>query len=93
MSPKPVRFHDPRATSADFASSILVRCPRCERMAHFERRPCTPPDARGERYPHTRLVCPSCGLRRIRTGLHRPPETRSRPALPDPLAADQDQTR
>ena len=68
MSPTPVRFHDPRATLADFASSTLVRCPRCERIAHFERRPCTPPDAEGKRYPHTRLVCRSCGLCRINTG-------------------------
>ncbi|WP_427924019.1 hypothetical protein [Streptomyces sp. cg40] len=67
MSRTPVRFHDPRATLADFASSTLVRCPRCERIAHFERRPCTPPDADGRRYPHTRLVCRSCGLCRIDT--------------------------
>ncbi|MFE2415529.1 hypothetical protein [Streptomyces hokutonensis] len=77
MSPTPVRFHDPRATLADFASSTLVRCPRCERIAHFERRPCTPPDAEGKRYPHTRLVCRSCGLCRINTG----PSDRPRPAL------------
>ncbi|MFJ6895037.1 hypothetical protein [Streptomyces hokutonensis] len=68
MSPTPVRFHDQRATLADFASSTLVRCPRCERIAHFERRPCTPPDAEGKRYPHTRLVCRSCGQCRINTG-------------------------
>jgi hypothetical protein len=59
MSPTPVRFHDPRATRADFASSMLVRCPRCERIAHFEQRACTPPDADGRRFPHTRLVCRS----------------------------------
>ncbi|MDV9168969.1 hypothetical protein R6V09_02290 [Streptomyces sp. W16] len=72
MSPTPVRFHDPRATRADFASSILVRCPRCERIAHFEQRPYTPPDADGRRYPHTRLVCRSCGLCRIDKGPRRP---------------------
>ncbi|WP_329262309.1 hypothetical protein OG223_45155 [Streptomyces sp. NBC_01478] len=77
MSPAPVRFHDPRATRSDFASSMLVRCPRCERIAHFERRPCTPPDAEGKRYPHTRLVCRSCGLCRIDTG----PSPCSRPPL------------
>ena len=77
MSPTPVRFHDPRATLAHFASSVLVRCPRCERIAHFERRPCTPPDADGKRYPHTRLVCRSCGLCRIDTG----PSTSPRPSL------------
>ncbi|WP_416961573.1 hypothetical protein [Streptomyces sp. Agncl-13] len=68
MSPTPVRFRDPRADRADFASSILVRCPRCERIAHFERRPCTPPDADGRRYPQTRVVCRSCGLCRIDIG-------------------------
>jgi hypothetical protein len=68
MSPTPVRFHDPRATLADFASSTLVRCRRCERIAHFERRPCTPRDADRMSHPHTRLVCRSCGLCRINTG-------------------------
>jgi hypothetical protein len=77
MSPAPVRFHDPRAERYHFASSMLVRCPRCERIAHFERRPCTPPDADGKRYPHTRLVCRSCGLCRINTG----PSLCSRPPL------------
>jgi hypothetical protein len=72
MSPTPVRFHDPRATRADFASSMLVRCPRCERIAHFEQRACTPPDADGRRFPHTRLVCRSCGLCRIDKGPYRP---------------------
>ncbi|MFG2379134.1 hypothetical protein ACGFY9_47810 [Streptomyces sp. NPDC048504] len=62
MSPTPVRFHDPRATRADFTSSILVRCPRCERIAHLERRPCTPPSADRGTHPHARLVCRSCGL-------------------------------
>ncbi|WP_328676113.1 hypothetical protein OG226_08490 [Streptomyces sp. NBC_01261] len=62
MSPTPVRFYDPRATLADFASSILVRCPRCERIAHVERRPCTPPSADRGAHPHSRLVCRSCGL-------------------------------
>ncbi|MFJ9241774.1 hypothetical protein [Streptomyces sp. NPDC101776] len=77
MSPTPVRFHDPRVIRADFASSMLVRCPRCERIAHFERRPCTTPDDDGKRYPHTRLVCRSCGLCRINTG----PSLCSRPPL------------
>ena len=68
MSPAPVRFHDPRATVDDFASSMLVRCPRCDRIAHFERRPCVPRDADCMSHPHTRLVCRSCGLCRIGTG-------------------------
>jgi len=56
---------------------MLVRCPSCERIAHFERRPCTPPDAGGRRYPHTRPLCRSCGLCRIDTG----PSQHPRPAL------------
>lgn len=77
MSPTPVRFYDPGDTHSRFSASVLVRCPRCTRIAHFERRPCTPPDADGKRYPHTRLICRSCGLCRINTG----PSTGPRPPL------------
>ncbi|WP_217236467.1 hypothetical protein [Streptomyces sp. AC555_RSS877] len=52
MSPAPVRFHDPGSTASDFSTSVLVRCPRCDRIAHFERRT----------HPEARLVCRSCGL-------------------------------
>ncbi|WP_405975228.1 hypothetical protein OG496_46780 [Streptomyces sp. NBC_00988] len=65
MTPTPVRFHDPRATLADFASSILVRCPRCERIAHFGRGPCTTADGEGGRCRESRVICRSCGLCRI----------------------------
>ena len=68
MSPTPVRFYDPGDTLSQFSASALVRCPRCERIAHFERRPCTVVDARGRRYPQTRVICRSCGLCRINTG-------------------------
>ncbi|WP_405952084.1 hypothetical protein OG588_43575 [Streptomyces prunicolor] len=62
MSSAPVRFRDPRSTEYDFLDSMLVRCPRCERIAHFERRPCTPPSTDCGTHPHSRLVCRSCGL-------------------------------
>ncbi|MFG2779223.1 hypothetical protein ACGFY7_15415 [Streptomyces prunicolor] len=70
MSPTPVRFHDPRATHSDFTASMLVRCPRCDRIAHFEQRPSTP-DADSRRQPRSRLVCRSCGLCGIGTGAYR----------------------
>lgn len=85
MSPAPVRFHDSRRTACDFAGSALVRCPRCERVAHFEQRPGRAADAQGRTYPERRLVCRSCGLSRIDTGPHRttrrPGEGCHRPAL------------
>ena len=62
MSPTPVRFYDPGDTCADFTSSILVRCPRCDRIAHIERRPPTPTNADDGTRPQRRLVCRSCGL-------------------------------
>lgn len=62
MSSAPVRFRDPRSTEYDFLDSMLVRCPRCDRTAHFEQHPSTPSDAGGRRQPGSRLVCRSCGL-------------------------------
>ncbi|MFJ5303462.1 hypothetical protein [Streptomyces sp. NPDC088350] len=78
MSPTPVRFHDPGDTLWHFAASVLVRCPRRERIAHFERRPRTAADAdaEGRRLPQSRVICRSCGLCRINTGRNqcfRPP--------------------
>lgn len=52
MSPVPVRFHDPRLTNDHFSDSALVRCPRCDRIAHFERAP----------HSQARVICRSCGL-------------------------------
>ncbi|MET7733264.1 hypothetical protein ABZT02_18115 [Streptomyces sp. NPDC005402] len=52
MSPAPTRFHDPGSTASAFSGSALVRCPRCDGIAHFERR--TP--------PQPRVICRSCGL-------------------------------
>ena len=63
MSPVPVRFHDPGAKIYDFSDSALVRCPRCDRIAHFER----------TAHPEPRVVCRSCGLCRAVNGCDRPP--------------------
>ncbi|MCX4766478.1 hypothetical protein OG562_37005 [Streptomyces sp. NBC_01275] len=68
MSPAPVRFRDPRVTQYDYVSSMLVRCPRCERVAHYECRPGRAPDAHGVIRSERRLVCRSCGLSRISSG-------------------------
>jgi hypothetical protein len=84
MSPAPVRFRDPRSTACAFSDAMLVRCPRCDRIAHYERRPRRTADPRGTLWPEFRLVCRSCGLCRIRQGpyetswqtenrCHRPP--------------------
>jgi hypothetical protein len=54
MSPAPTRFHDPGSTAFDFSGTVLVRCPRCVGIAHFER--WTRPE------PH--VICHSCGLSR-----------------------------
>lgn len=47
MSPAPARFHDPGTTDQAFRASVLVHCPRCDRIAHFER---------------ARVICRSCGM-------------------------------
>jgi hypothetical protein len=85
MSASPVRFRDPRSTVYDFGASLLVRCPRCDRVAHFERRPGRTTDARGVRYPERRVVCRSCGLSRIDTGPSRPAARGSRSCHRPPL--------
>ncbi|WP_329332397.1 hypothetical protein OG866_06085 [Streptomyces sp. NBC_00663] len=59
----PVRFHDPGLPYHHFADSVLVRCPRCDRVAHYERH--TGPEAR--------VVCRSCGLGRTTSCRCRPP--------------------
>ncbi|MFF7448818.1 MULTISPECIES: hypothetical protein [unclassified Streptomyces] len=48
----PARFHDPGLDAAHFSGSTLVRCPRCDRIAHFER----------SAPPEPRVICRSCGL-------------------------------
>ncbi|MER6674012.1 hypothetical protein [Streptomyces sp. NPDC000983] len=46
MSPTPTRFRDPGRSDYSFRDSVLVRCPRCDRIAHFGR---------------AGVVCRSCG--------------------------------
>ncbi|MFG2555480.1 hypothetical protein ACGFWF_36885 [Streptomyces sp. NPDC048581] len=64
MSAEPVRFRDPLSELYEFADSMLVRCPRCDGMAHYDMRPADAPDAHGASYSRRRLVCGSCGLAR-----------------------------
>jgi hypothetical protein len=85
MSSPPVRFRDPRSTACHFSASALVRCPRCDRIAHFERRPGRSADARGRTYPELRLVCRSCGLSRIDAGPYRPSAGPGWPCYQPPL--------
>ncbi|KUN23342.1 hypothetical protein AQJ23_25285 [Streptomyces antibioticus] len=59
----PVRFHDPGLSHYAFADAALVRCPRCDRVAHYER----------HTRPEARVVCRSCGLCRTTKGCRRPP--------------------
>ncbi|TCR20316.1 hypothetical protein [Streptomyces sp. BK205] len=75
MSPAPVRFHDPGSTAYDFCRSALVRCPRCDRIAHFERtgRWRTSAPGEGAARPESRVICRSCGLARTMNGCCRPP--------------------
>ncbi|MDO0910068.1 hypothetical protein QQM39_04090 [Streptomyces sp. DT2A-34] len=68
MSAAPVRFHDPLSKVYEFTDSVLVRCPRCEEIAHYEWRPAIAPDAHGTSSPQRRLVCRSCGLARTSWG-------------------------
>ncbi|MGW2823919.1 hypothetical protein ACWC24_23425 [Streptomyces sp. NPDC001443] len=76
MSPAPVRFHDPGVTDGRFRLSALVCCPRCERVAHFERLPGAAADGQFRCRPRQRVVCRSCGLSRVSgpgSGWIRPP--------------------
>ncbi|CAL9616495.1 hypothetical protein [Streptomyces sp. enrichment culture] len=66
MPAAPTRFHDPGVTADAFHRSVLVRCPRCARVAHYAQ-------GRGQR-----LVCRSCGLSRRSTG---PDDGFARPEL------------
>ncbi|MEU3841113.1 hypothetical protein AB0E88_13900 [Streptomyces sp. NPDC028635] len=59
MSPAPVRFRDPGTGYRAYSSSVLVRCPRCGRLAHFTRGAQAPGSGL---LPGPRVVCRSCGL-------------------------------
>ncbi|MEV5689409.1 hypothetical protein AB0L68_40655 [Streptomyces sp. NPDC052164] len=71
------RFRDPRSTKYDFLTSVIVRCPGCEKVAHVE----TAPDPTGEHdqglFASRRLICRNCGMAKERSGgavtLHRDP--------------------
>lgn len=56
------RFRDPRSSKYDFLTSVLVRCPGCEKVAHVG----TSPDPAGVHdqglFAPRRLVCRSCGM-------------------------------
>ncbi|MFE0172314.1 hypothetical protein ACFWZ2_08335 [Streptomyces sp. NPDC059002] len=79
MSPisAPHRFRDPRSTTYDFLTSVLVRCPGCDKAAHVV----AGPEPAGAHDPDhlaaRRLVCRNCGTARewSRGGvvLHRDP--------------------
>ncbi|WP_406334882.1 hypothetical protein [Streptomyces sp. NBC_00203] len=65
QSPAPVRFRDPRRTKYDFIESILVRCPRCERIARVQPAPDEERQGRpGGVFAPRRLVCRGCGFSR-----------------------------
>ncbi|MEV6832949.1 hypothetical protein AB0N17_00170 [Streptomyces sp. NPDC051133] len=65
MPTSPARFRDPRSTEYDFLDSILVRCPRCDRVARVQRQPHS---AEPRPFAPRRLVCRSCGLARVWAG-------------------------
>ncbi|MET7697371.1 hypothetical protein [Streptomyces sp. NPDC005485] len=64
MSPAPTRFRDPLHTKYQFVDSVLVRCPRCERIAHVVPRAEAEPGARPGVFDPRSLVCRACGLSR-----------------------------
>lgn len=68
MSPAPVRFRDPRSTEYDFLDSVLVRCPRCERIARVVRQPDPRQEPARALFSPRRLVCRGCGLSRTWAG-------------------------
>lgn len=59
----PTRFYDPHTTLNHYRYPALVRCPRCDQLAHNELRPAAD-SVRQE--PQWRLICRSCGLSRVR---------------------------
>ncbi|QNP69034.1 hypothetical protein IAG44_05975 [Streptomyces roseirectus] len=54
----PVRFYDTREELHQYTDSVLVRCPRCDRLAHRETHRSK---AAGET-SRWRVICRSCGL-------------------------------
>ncbi|KOU60691.1 hypothetical protein ADK57_29495 [Streptomyces sp. MMG1533] len=68
MSPAPTRFRDPRSTKYDFTDSVLVRCPRCTRIAHVEVQRTAEQGPSARLFAPRRLVCRACGLSRTWQG-------------------------
>ncbi|GAA4020483.1 hypothetical protein [Streptomyces plumbiresistens] len=68
MSPEPTRFRDRRSTAYDFIGSVLVRCPRCTRIAHVEAHRTTEEALPTRLFAPRRLVCRACGLSRTWQG-------------------------
>ncbi|KFG76882.1 hypothetical protein FM21_12600 [Streptomyces mutabilis] len=56
------RFRDPRSTKFDFLSSVLVRCPGCEKVAHVGTAPDSPGVHDRGLFASRRLVCRNCGV-------------------------------
>ncbi|KQZ07934.1 hypothetical protein ASD51_34230 [Streptomyces sp. Root55] len=58
------RFRDPRSTKYDFLTSVLVRCPNCDKAAHVVSGP-EPEGVHGPgHFAPRRLVCRNCGTAR-----------------------------
>jgi hypothetical protein len=68
MSPAPLRFRDPLSSTYDFIDSVLVRCPRCARIAHVEVHPAAGDRTRRRMFAPRRLVCRACGHTRTWQG-------------------------
>ncbi|KOG29425.1 hypothetical protein [Streptomyces resistomycificus] len=68
MSPPPARFRDPLSTEYDFIDVILVRCPRCARIARVQAQPTAEAPPHTRLFTPRRLVCRTCGLSRTWQG-------------------------
>ncbi|MFJ2744412.1 hypothetical protein ACIO3O_32710 [Streptomyces sp. NPDC087440] len=58
------RFRDPRSTQYDFLVSVLVRCPRCDKIARIVAGPELPGVHGPGLSASRRLVCRNCGTSR-----------------------------
>ncbi|MBD0419035.1 hypothetical protein H0H10_07585 [Streptomyces sp. TRM S81-3] len=68
MSLAPVRFRDPLSTPDDFTGSVLVHCPRCDRIARVQALADAEEGTRGALFAPRRLVCRACGHARTWRG-------------------------
>ncbi|MFI6585127.1 hypothetical protein [Embleya sp. NPDC050493] len=71
------RFRDPRSTKYDFLTSVLVRCPTCDKAAHVVPGPELVGVLDPDLFSPRRLVCRNCGTAMKRgpgsVALHRDP--------------------